>query len=232
MFTKKMILVTGASRGIGYATSVSLAKKKERVLALARSSDALEKLQNEHSRRIHIQTCDLMNLASVQLLVDYIREHRIQLTGVVHNAGALINKPFSELTDDDWMHMWNANVMTAVRLVRAVLPFMTKKSHIVTIGSMGGFQGSAKFPGLLAYSTSKGALSTWTECMAKELEKENISVNCLCLGAVQTEMLNLAFPGLKAPLKPDDIAEFISDFVINGHRFMNGKILPVALSNP
>lgn len=137
-----------------------------------------------------------------------------------------------ELTDDDWNTMWNMNVMSAVRLLRALFPFFAKGAHIVTIGSMGGYQGSSKFPGLSAYSTSKGALSIWTEAMAAELKDDNISVNCLCLGAVQTEMFSAAFPGVKAPLKPEDIGEYIGDFAMKAHKFMNGKVLPVTSGDP
>ncbi|MEX0681532.1 MAG: SDR family oxidoreductase [Balneolales bacterium] len=229
---KKTIIVTGASRGIGFATARYLAGLKYRVLATARSRENLEKLQKHHPRRIEIVPCDLSNYSSIQQLVDYIRDNNLEISAIVHNAGQLVNKPHFELTDDDWNTMWSTNVMSAVRLMRVALPFMGKGSHAVTIGSMGGYQGSSKFPGLAAYSTSKGALSIWTECMAVELKEQGISVNCLCLGAVQTEMFSTAHPGVKAPLSANDIAEYIGDFVLKGHKFMNGQVLPVALGNP
>jgi NAD(P)-dependent dehydrogenase (short-subunit alcohol dehydrogenase family) len=97
---------------------------------------------------------------------------------------------------------------------------------------MGGFQGSAKFPGLSFYSASKAALCCLTECLATELKDKSIKMNALALGSVQTEMLDKAFPGYKAPVKAEEIAEFITDFAINGHRYVNGKVLPVSLSTP
>jgi NAD(P)-dependent dehydrogenase (short-subunit alcohol dehydrogenase family) len=97
---------------------------------------------------------------------------------------------------------------------------------------MGGFQGAAKFPGLSAYSSSKAALAGLTECLAEELKSKNISVNCLAIGAVQTEMLAKAFPGYKAPLKPNQMAEFICNFALTGHTYFNGKIIPVASTTP
>lgn len=231
--SKKTILITGASKGIGFATAKYLAGvKKHHVVATARSDEHLQKLQSVKPGRIDIISCDLLNTSSMQVLTDFVRDNDLQVSALIHNAGGLIKKPFTELTDDDWSSMWNINVMSAVRLVRALLPFFQKKSHIVAIGSMGGFQGSSKFPELAAYSTSKGALSIWTECMAAELKDRRISVNCLCLGAVETEMFKEAFPGVKAPLKPDDIAEYIGDFAISGHMYMNGRILPVAMDNP
>jgi NAD(P)-dependent dehydrogenase (short-subunit alcohol dehydrogenase family) len=97
---------------------------------------------------------------------------------------------------------------------------------------MGGVQGSAKFAGLSAYSSSKAALCTLTECLAEELKLENISVNCLALGAVQTEMLSKAFPGYRAPLSASEMAEFIVQFARSGHYYFNGKILPVSSTTP
>ena len=109
---------------------------------------------------------------------------------------------------------------------------MNTNSHIVNIGSMGGFQGSAKFKGLSLYSAAKGAVAVLTESMAEEFKERGIKVNALALGAVQTEMLASAFPGYKAPLTAGQMAEFIADFALNGHKYFNGKILPVSLSTP
>ncbi len=230
---KKTILVTGASKGIGFATAKHLAgNRKNHILATARSGDKLQELKKTNPGRIDTVACDLLNSSNIQILVDYIRDNDLEIATLIHNAGGLVKKPFIELTDDDWNAMWNTNVMSAVRLLRALLPFIGKNAHFVTIGSMGGYQGSAKFPELAAYSTSKGALSIWSECMSAELKHRKISVNCLCLGAVETEMFQAAFPGVKAPLKPRDVAEYIGDFAVNGHKFMNGQVLPVALGNP
>ena len=97
---------------------------------------------------------------------------------------------------------------------------------------MGGFQGSSKFPGLSLYSASKGAVAVLTEAMAEEFKDEGISVNCLALGAVQTEMLEEAFPGYKAPLSADEMGKYIAGFALTGNRYFNGKILPVSVSTP
>ena len=232
MMSKKIVLITGASRGIGHATARYLAGEKHQVLATARSRELLEELKATHPKRIDYVACDLLDTASLQKIIDYIRDRNVEISALIHNAGGLVNKPLREMTDQDWNAMWNMNVMSAVRLLRALLPFFAKKAHIVTIGSMGGFQGSSKYQGLSAYSTSKGALTIWSECMAAELKDDGISVNCLCLGAVQTEMFSAAFPGMKAPVKPDEMARFVGDFALKAHSFMNGKVLPVTLGDP
>jgi len=137
-----------------------------------------------------------------------------------------------EITDHDFERVFNVNVKSVFVLIQSLLPLFNRDAHIVNISSMGGFQGSAKFPGLSIYSASKGALAVLSECLAEEFKERNIKVNCLALGAVQTEMLANAFPGYQAPVIARDMAKFISDFAMNGHRFFNGKVIPVSIATP
>ena len=97
---------------------------------------------------------------------------------------------------------------------------------------MGGIQGSAKFAGLSAYSSSKGAVITLTELLAEEFKESGPSFNALALGAVQTEMLEEAFPGFKAPVSALEMAEYIQKFALLGHKYYNGKVLQVSNSTP
>lgn len=227
-----VVLITGASKGIGLATARELASRGCHVVATARDKNRLEKLAEGHPENISIYPCDLSDKNSVEAMAQFIADNGWMVSTLIHNAGALVRKPFNKLEDTDWQYMWEVNLMSVVRLLRCVLPLMPPKSHVVTIGSMGGVQGSVKFAGLSAYSTSKGALSVFTECMAEELKDQQISVNCLCPGAVQTEMFAEAFPGFQAPVDPDQMAAFITDFALKAHGLMNGRVLPVALGNP
>lgn len=144
----------------------------------------------------------------------------------------MVNKPFSELSLEDFKQSYDVNVFGVFSLTQAVLPFFKKSSHVVNISSMGGVQGSAKFPGLAAYSSSKGALITLTELLAEEFKQTGPSFNVLALGAVQTEMLEEAFPGYKAPLTATQMAQYIIDFSLTGNTFYNGKVLEVSSSTP
>ena len=99
------------------------------------------------------------------------------------------------------------------------------------VSSIGGIRGSSKFPGLASYSSSKGALNILTEVLATEF-KDGPYFNTLCLGAVQTPMLELAFPGYNAEVKPKDMAQFIYDFSTSNPLLFNGKVIPVSISNP
>jgi NAD(P)-dependent dehydrogenase (short-subunit alcohol dehydrogenase family) len=235
MPSKFYYLITGASSGIGYATALELASRPDvTVIAVARSANKLAQLKQASGDRIISCTFDLAS-GDPQSLLTFLAGQGIDyLNGILHNAGQLINKPFESITADDLQVAYTVNVFAPFLVTQALLPLLIKAegAHIVHIGSVGGVQGSVKFPGLSAYSSSKGAISVLTECLATELAEKNIRVNCLALGAVQTEMLSQAFPGYEAPLTAAQMGEFVSWFMQNGQRFFNGKILPVALSTP
>lgn len=228
----KKIIVTGASKGIGYSTALKLAENGHHVFAIARSEKNLLKLANENfSGEITTISADLTNSEDINEIAFALSDFE-SVDTLINNAGALVNKPFMETTIEEWNSQFDINVLSSIRLIKALKVKFKKGSHIVNISSMGGFQGSSKFPGLSAYSTSKGALTILSECISTEFAGDGIAVNCLCLGAVQTEMLEEAFPGYKAPTNPDEMGEFIANFALSAHLFFNGKVLPVALNNP
>jgi len=155
-----------------------------------------------------------------------------KIDAIIHNAGALLLKPFAETTAMDFENLYKVNVFGVANLTRVCLPFLSKGSHVVSISSMGGIQGSMKFAGLSAYSSSKGALITLSELLAEEYKEQGITFNVLALGAVNTEMLAEAFPGYVAPLSATEMANYIADFALNGNKFFNGKVLQVSASTP
>lgn len=232
------ILITGASKGIGFETALELSKDpKNRVIAVSRNHERLLQLKEtcagSYSSEIDIVPFDLTRENDLPKLEAVLAEVN-KIDVLINNAGLLINKSFEELTLADWRRMFEVNVFGVVGLVKFLLPRLRQSpaAHIVNIGSMGGFQGSSKFPGLSGYSAAKAALANLTECLAAELGGDNIKCNCLCLGAVNTEMLATAFPGYEAPLNSGDMAQFIAYFSLNGRHFFNGQVLPVALNDP
>ena len=229
---QKHIIITGASRGIGFETAKYLAEKNHQVFAIARSEDKLNNLKSFAPGLIHTIVTDLTDPDSILKIAEVLKRKNLKIDGLINNAGLLINKKFLDLTDEDWQKQLDVNLLAPVRLVRDLITFFNKNAHILNISSMGGFQGSAKFPGLTGYSASKGALSILTECLSAELADHKIVSNCLCLGAVQTEMLENAFPGMEAPIEAEDMGEFIGNFLLNNHKFYNSRILPVALNDP
>ena len=232
------IIITGASSGVGFEAVIELILSgKHKVVALARSQDKLERLL-EIAHNLNPE-CTLYAIAfdvvhddydSLQQFIETNLDNRVDV--LINNAGVLINKPFTQLLESDFVEMLQSNFIGHVRMIQGVLHLMPAGSHIVNVGSMGGFQGSAKFPGLSAYSASKAALHTLTECLALELTEQDVKVNCLALGSAQTEMLEKAFPGYQSPVMAFQMGKYIADFALSAHQFFNGKVLPVALSTP
>lgn len=232
------IIVAGASRGIGYEVVKKLASDgPHQILAVSRNLDRLLDLVTECRKsndgaKVIPCNADLEKENAAAVILQAVSEHFDQVDVLVYNAGLLVNKAFLSLEPEDFDRSFQVNVKGAFMLIQALLPMFSNNSHILTISSMGGYQGSAKFAGLSLYSASKGALAVLTECLAEEFRDRLIKCNCLALGAVQTEMLSEAFPGYTAPLQPEQMAGFIADFALKGHAFFNGKILPVSLSTP
>ncbi len=231
----KIILITGASNGIGYETALQLANEPgTTVIAVARNEKALQELSNKSQGPIIPLVFDL-ETADYKTIIDHpVIKKLSHLDILIHNAGKLVNKPFEDITEEELKGCYSVNVLAPFLLTQALLPLLKKadKAHIVHISSIGGIQGSVKFPGLSAYSTSKGALSILTECLAEEFSQTNIKVNCLALGAVKTEMLSRAFPGYEAPLTAAEMGNYVTRFALEGNTYFNGKIIPVALSTP
>jgi len=223
------IVVTGAGRGIGYELVKHFVENGHQVVAVSRN---LEKVK-QNIPGAFIFERDLTQLKG-DVLRAFIHERIGQVDALINNAGAILNKPFEQISLQEMQYTYGVNVFGVAVTIQALLPIIKKEGegHIVNISSMGGFMGSAKFPGLSIYSSSKGAVSILSECLAEEFKEIGVKVNALCLGAVQTEMLSEAFPGYKAPLTPEKMAGFIADFALNGHRFLNGKCIPVSLSTP
>jgi len=227
------VVISGASRGIGRELiNFFLVKKGVKVIALSSHPEKLRSL--ERRKNFYAIRADFTVEDSIYEVTEIIRTISGSIDILVNNAGVLVNKPFAKITSKELELVYRVNVFAPFVLSQQLLPLMGKKekAHIVNISSMGGFQGSAKFAGLSAYSSSKGALSVLSECMAEELKDKNISVNCLCLGAVNTEMLQKAFPGYKAKTSAKEMAAFIGNFALSGHTSFNGKVLPVSVSTP
>lgn len=225
----KNIIITGTSRGIGFELAQLFANNNCNVLALSRNTKTIESLQHKNIVALSTDLSDEDNLKSIK---EYVNTNWKQVDIIIHNAGMLVNKPFTELTSQDYLDVYKVNVFGVAELTKNMIPFLKKGSHVVTISSMGGIQGSLKFPGLAAYSSSKGAVITLSELLAEEYKEQGISFNVLALGAVQTEMLEEAFPGYQAPTTAKEMAQYIYDFSLTGNNFYNGKVLQVSSTNP
>jgi len=224
----KNIIITGTSRGIGLELALQFANADHQVLALSRKTPQIL-LENPNVTCLSVDLSKEDNLTQVQ---QFLTSSMKKIDAIVHNAGALLLKPFEETTSEEFENIYKVNVFGLANLTRVCLPFLVKGSHVVTISSMGGIQGSLKFAGLSAYSSSKGAVITLSELLAEEYKERGIAFNVLSLGSVQTEMLEEAFPGYKAPLTAFEMANYIFDFTLTGNKYYNGKVLQVSSSTP
>jgi NAD(P)-dependent dehydrogenase (short-subunit alcohol dehydrogenase family) len=225
----KKVIITGTSRGIGFELAQLFAQQGHQVLALSRNDKPLQSLNIENITTISVDVCKNDQLQKVQ---SFLSEHWKEVDILIHNAGFLINKPFAELTKDDFYRVYDVNVFGVAELTQVCLPYLKSGSHVITISSMGGIQGSMKFPGLAAYSSAKGAVITLSELLAEEYKEQGIAFNVLAIGAVQTEMLAEAFPDYQAPLSATEMAEYVLNFATTGNKFYNGKVLQVSSSTP
>lgn len=224
---EKTFVVTGASRGIGYDLVQHIANQGHTVYALSRTIKTIKK-----TPKLFPVAIDITDEKALEEFANQLKDNKVVVDALVNNAGALLNQPFSETTKEDFEAVYRVNVFGLASLTRLLLPLIDPKGHVVNISSMGGIGGSSKFPGLAAYSSSKGAVNILTELLAEEYKESGPSFNALALGAVQTEMLAQAFPGFQAPLSAKEMAQYIFKFALEGHHFFNGKTLPVSSSTP
>jgi short-subunit dehydrogenase len=224
----KNIIITGTSRGIGYELALQFANAGHQVLAISRKTpQALIEHQN-----ITCLSIDISNPEELLQVEKFISQTWKKVDVLIHNAGSLLHKTFTQISAEEFRNIYKVNVFAVAELTKICIPFMEKGSHVVTISSMGGIQGSMKFAGLSAYSSSKGAVITLSELLAEEYAAQGIAFNVLALGAVNTEMLQEAFPGYEAPLSAKEMADYIFNFALTGNKYYNGKVLQVSSSTP
>lgn len=225
----KNIIITGTSRGIGFELVKLLSQQGHQILALSRNSKPIKQLNLKNVSCFDFDLSEPSQYAEVE---SFIKSNWKTVNILINNAGALLNKPFADTSYLDFKSVYDTNVFGVAEMIKTVLPFSNSETHVVTISSMGGVQGSSKFPGLAAYSSSKGAVITLSELLAEEYKENGPSFNVLALGAVQTEMLAEAFPGYQAPTSAEEMAAYIAEFAMNGHKYYNGKVLQVSNSTP
>lgn len=232
IFTKnkllKNIIITGTSRGIGYELALQFVNAGHQVLAISRKIPQ-ELLENQNISCLSIDLSKENDLVKIE---DFLESTWKKVDIIIHNAGSLVNKPFAQTTQSDFENVYKVNVFGVANLTRVCLPYLQNGSHVVSISSMGGIQGSMKFAGLSAYSSSKGAVITLSELLAEEYKEQGIAFNVLALGAVNTEMLQEAFPGYEAPTSAKEMADYIFNFALTGNKFHNGKVIQVSSSTP
>lgn len=231
----RVVLITGCSRGMGLEVAkIALHDSGSIVIGVSRSEpreNLLPVARNHQSTWIWLQA-DLSQEMERIRVISEIKKRDLKLTHVLHNAAKMIYKSFKEMTYEDYRQLFDMNFWSLYHLTQLLLPVLAERAHVVFISSMGGFLGSKKFHGLSLYTATKAAVANLAESLAVELRPHKVSVNAICPGAVDTDMLHQAFPGFKAPVTPAEIARFIYVFLLNAPQVMSGKVIPVALNDP
>jgi NAD(P)-dependent dehydrogenase (short-subunit alcohol dehydrogenase family) len=179
-------VVTGATRGIGAAIAIKMAQAGYRVSAIGRDSEKLDELSAQSDRIIPYQ-CDLTDDEALKALFERIGSVNI----LVNNAGAGQSAPFLKSTDQDFVKLFDVNVLAAVRCARYVLADMQVKGYgrIINIASTAGQKG---YPYVSAYCASKHAMIGLTRSLALEFAKSGITINAICPGYTDTDIVRNA----------------------------------------
>lgn len=224
----KNIVITGTSSGIGLELAKFFIRSKHHVLAISRNNSDLRSL---NLKGLYAVDFDITNYERYDSLNKYLNNFK-DVDVLINNAGLLINKPFEDTSLEDFQKVYSTNVFSVAMLTKFLVKRMNDRSNVVNISSVGGVEGTLKFPGLAAYSSSKGALNILTEMLAEEYKDHGIHFNSLALGSVQTKMLNKAFPGFKASTSALEMAKYIYDFSMEGYKLINGKVISISSTTP
>lgn len=226
-------LISGASSGFGAATARLLAKEGWNLLLTSRREDRLESLAEECKKfgvSVHYEAWDVRDRHETDSGVQELMRSaglaessdEPSLSALVNNAGLAVGKgPFDQGDDDDWDRMLDTNVKGLLFLARACVPFMTRGSRMVNMGSIAGKQ---VYPGGNVYCASKHAVDALSQAMRIDLVDRGIGVSQICPGAAETEFSNVRFKGDDRaaadvykgydPLLAQDIAEAVA-FVLS-----------------
>jgi len=222
----KTILISGTSSGIGLELCVQALKLNLNVISISRNIDPTLSLPGVVSYSI-----DITKKEQIDELKKDLERKKVKIDILINNAGFLKKELFQDSSIDSFRNTYNVNVFGLAELTRQLLPLINRSGHVVNISSIGGVNGSKKFPGLSVYSSSKSAVIGLTEVLAEEFPN-GPSFNVLALGSVNTKMLNEAFPDYKAQTDSNEMAEYILDFALNGNKLFNGKLISVSKTNP
>jgi len=189
---EKVVLVTGASKGLGKAIAEAFAAEGSRVALTARNQRELEQIVQEIQQRdgqAIALAADLTNANAINHLVAETIAHFGTVHVLVNNAGSIGRfAAFEELSDDDWANLFNVNFFSAVRITRAVLPAMRKQhwGRIINMASESGIQPDPEMP---HYNTSKAAMINLTKSLSKAYAKDGILVNTISPAFIKTPLV-------------------------------------------
>lgn len=225
----KVVILTGASEGIGRATALALVREGARLALAARTLAKLEKVAGEivHlGAECLVVPADVTQPESVAALVDKTLQRFGQIDILVNSVGRGLRKPFVDTTDEEWQRLIAENLSSVFYPCRAVLPHMERQGSglIINLASRSGRVGEA---GLAAYSAVKHGVVGLTKALAAEMGPKGIRVNAICPGPVRTERMLGLLPNVDKSnwLLPEDVAAAVVFLATSPGRTMQGQML-------
>ncbi len=208
--TRKVALVTGASRGIGRAIARELASRNYRLALSGRDKSSLEIIRRDLPGDILVIPADLLDSKTPEWLIGQTVDRFGQLDLLVNNAGVAVLKPFGENTPEDWDRLMTVNAKAPYFLCREALPHLRKSDDPVII-NISSVMGHKSYTGQSIYAASKHAMMGWTKTLAKEMHKEHIRVHAISPGGVDTQLVGLTRPDLDSSvlIRPGEIARIV-----------------------
>ncbi|MCF7885802.1 MAG: SDR family oxidoreductase [Candidatus Marinimicrobia bacterium] len=235
----KIAIVTGGSRGIGYAIAKTFVEHNIRTIIIARNETALIKASNDLGKLADYRVCDVAQLSEIPDLVNAIDEQYGRIDILVNNAGINLKKPVTEVSDEEYQKIITINQTAVFSLSREVTKIMIRqgKGSILNISSMAAQYG---LPNVIAYSASKTAIEGMTRAMAVELSPQGIRVNCIAPGFIETPMSSKALDDdperknrvlSRTPMgklgQPQDIGEAAYFLCSDKANFITGEVICV-----
>lgn len=227
-FAGQVAIITGASRGIGRATTEALLAEGAATVMVAAHKDRLERAANELAARhpannILAVATDVRDPRQIGHAVFETIKTLKRIDILVNNAGVAVYKPVEKMTESEWDLTLDTNLKGIFLFSKAVLPYMRQQNSGRIINISSGL-GTSGFPGLAAYSASKFAVLGFTESLAYELEDTGIKVHAVLPGGVDTDMYHSIFPGTdpRTLLRPEQIAAAILKFADPASQYRTG----------
>lgn len=224
-FDRKIVVVTGASSGIGWAAAELFAAQGALVAVFARSGAKLAELAARHGDRMLTVTGDVAEPPDVERLFTEVEGRFGDCDVLVNNAGMIDPKRVLDTTPEAWDRMFAVNVRGTFLASRRALPAMLARraGTIVNVASISGIPGPEKFPGFASYNASKAAVIAFTEALAVEAKGLGVRVNCVSPGSVDTPMWATASGGAPADMTAAEVAGTILFLASERSRPMNGQ---------
>ena len=223
MLTGKVALVTGGSRGIGFAIAQALVKAEASVVITGKDEGRLGAAREKLGSKASAVRMDVRDYAAVEAAMKSVGDRAGGLDVLVNNAGVGLFKPVSETSPEEWNNVIGTNLTGVFQCTRVALPHLRARGGgwIINISSLAG---KNAFPEAAAYCASKSGLNAFSEALMQEVRHDGIRVAYVMPGSVRTEFSGRTLGNDEWKLAPDDVAEVVVDLLRHPSRSLPSRV--------